>query len=399
MTTSQQYQDLQDKLAALSAMLIDKLGADLIENPSLADAIVRQIDTMIEQAAADDAKAPVPPDGGLAQLVGLGKDAAAHVGETRLPHAVAVYDETVTSERIIATADLYYIYQHEMVGVFQSVLKLQQVFKAGTVRLSTGPGAYKLYQYDRRQMLRYTAQERLQAYRRVFGYTTITPPPGAQPNRFFHNLLTQFVNQVALFFRDKRVSEVVRPRAADPSFGSIAIVRRAGLDLRNNLKNASYGNVNVLRVELLQLLDEAFRILGAEDIRKLFGADNAWDVIEEVQRRYMNRPHIPASQRSRMAITGRNLMRWLAQPHILNRTRAEFEALLTQIADDAEEWQMSDDTLKSERPTLYHTQAQQARSGSARKRSSRGTLGYNGYSYESPQVIEGVGEDVHPEFA
>ena len=350
MSSEQQYQDLQDRISSFSEALIDRLGTDLIENPSLADAVMRQIDAMLEAAAAAAATTPVPPDGGLAQLVGIGAGAASRIGETRLPQSVSVYDETVTSSRLLATGDLYYIYQHDVLGVFQAVLKLQEVFNAGTVRLSAGEGAYMLYKYDRRQTLRYTARERMQAYRRVFGYTNAAPPPGAQPNRNFHNLFMQFLTQVSQFFRDKRVSEVIRPRATDPSFGSIAVVRRAGLDLRNNLKHASYGNVNVLRVELLQLLDEAFRILGSDDIRKLFGADNAWDVVEEVLRRYMGKTQIPASQRSRMAIAGRDVMRWLAQPHILNRTRAEFEALLTAIADDSEEWLMSAQTLESEGP-------------------------------------------------
>ncbi len=256
----------------------------------------------------------------------------------------------MTSERLLAVGDLYYIYQHEKIGVFRVVLKLQELFKAGTVRLASGDGAYGLYQYDRRQALRHTHRDRLQAYRRVFGYTQAKPPAGAQPNREFHNLLVHFMTQIAQFFRDKRISEVIRPRATDPSFGSIAIVRRAGLDLRNNLKSASYGHVNVLRVEMLQLLDEAFRILGAEDIRKLFGADNAWDVIEEVMKRHLGQPHVNASARNRMAIAGRDVLRWLAQSHILNATRAEFEALLVQIADETEEWLTSAEVLGITRP-------------------------------------------------
>jgi len=137
---------------------------------------------------------------------------------------------------------------------------------------------------------------------------------------------------------------VIRERAYDPSFGSIATVRRAGLDLRNNLKWNSYGHVNVFRIETLQLLDEAFRILGAEDVRKLFGADNAWDVAEEVMLRYFNK-QVNASQRHRMATSGRAIIRWLAQKYILNSSRAEFEALLREIADVSEEWLTSAEGL------------------------------------------------------
>ena len=61
-------------------------------------------------------------------------------------------------------ADLYYLYQHERIGVFKVVLKLKELFNAGAVRLSAGEGAFKLYQFDRREVLRYTRLERLGAY-------------------------------------------------------------------------------------------------------------------------------------------------------------------------------------------------------------------------------------------
>jgi hypothetical protein len=267
------------------------------------------------------------------------------MGETRLPPGVEPYDDTVTSERILGVGDLYYIFQHEKVGIFRAVLKLQEMFKSGVVRLDTGSGAFGLYRYDRRQVLRYTQRDRLQAYRRVFGYTRTAPATGAVPNREFHTLLVNYMTQVARYFRDKRISEVIRPNADRATFGSIAVVRRAGLDLRNNLKHASYGHVNVLRLEVLQLLEEAFRILGSEDVINLYGADNAWDVVEEVMRRHMNQPQINASPRNRMAIAGRDVLYWLAQPHILNSTRVEFESLLTEIADPAEEWLTSAEAL------------------------------------------------------
>src|SRR5262249_19233136 len=89
-----------------------------------------------------------------------------------------------------------------------------------------------------------------------------------------------------------------------------------------------------------QLLDEAFRVLNADDIKRLFGADNAWDVIEEVLIRYFNE-RLVTSPRQRMAVAGREVLRWLAQPHVLQTQRAQFEALLLEIAEFAEEWPTS----------------------------------------------------------
>ena len=345
MSTAQEYQNFLDQLATLRHTMVDLLSAQLLENPQLADQITNQLDDLEASVVAQDNLQVPPPDEGLAQLVGIGDEAAEQLGDTRVIHGLTPYDETVTSERIIAVGDLYYIYQHEKMGIFRAMFKLQELFKAGTVRLSSGSGAFGLYQYDRRQVLRHTVRDRMQAYRRVFGYTRTSPPPSAKPNRGFHNLFIHFMNQVARYYRDKRISEVIRPQSDRYSFGSVAVVRRAGLDLRNNVKSASYGHVNVLRVEVLQLLDEAFRIMGTEDIRKLFGADNAWDVLEEVNKRYLNVPQVNVSQRSRMALAGRKMMRWLAQPHILNASRPEFEALLNDVADDAEEWLTSAEAL------------------------------------------------------
>ncbi len=342
--SEQEYSSLLDRLAKLRETLIDQNASLLIQNPQLADLINGRVDQMFELIEQAELKKTPPPDGGFAKLIGLGADAAADLGSARAAPSVTPYDELVTPERINALGDLYYLYQHEMLGVFRVTLKLQELFKAGVVRLSSGPGAFRLYQYDRREVLRYTSRERHQAYVRAFGYTSAPASPGALPNRPFHALFSNFIGEVARFFRDKRISEVIRERANDPSFGSIAIVRRAGLDLRYNAKNFSYGHLNVLRVEMMLLLEDAFKILESDDIKKLFGAENAWEVIEDVLRRYF-REYVNVSPRNRMAIAGREVLRWLAQSHILNSTRAEFEALLQQIAEPAEEWLTSAQTL------------------------------------------------------
>jgi hypothetical protein len=337
MATERDYQGLYDRIAGLREQVANRLASDLIGNPQLADALTKQIDDLMASVVADENKAPPPPDMGLSALAGVGPNASPDLGDTRIPPGVVAYDDTITSERIVAVGDMYYLWQHEKIGVFRVVQKLQELFRAGTVRLSGGEGAFALYQFDRRQVLRYTQRDRIAAYRRVFGYGGGPAPLGARPNTDFHGLFTHFVQQVTLFWRDKRVSDVIRERAYDPSFGSIAIVRRAGLDLRNNLKWLSFGDVNVLRVEVMQLLEEAFKILDSPDIKRLFGGDNAWDVVEEVLVRYF-KERLTTSPRQRMGITGREVLRWLAQPHILNTARAQFETLLLEIAEYSEEW-------------------------------------------------------------
>lgn len=367
MSTTDQIQNSERYYAALLEQTVGKASPYLIANPALAEQIINQIDAMLEGAAKARDGEIRPPDGGLADLIGLGENAAQSVGQTRLPFRVASYNNNVNAERILGAADLYYIYNHECAGVFAAVLKMQELYKAGTVRLSDGEGARRLYQYDRREILRHTRRERAQAYRRVFGYTQTPPPNGAQPNRRFHGLFFHFMNEVSKFFRDKRVAEVVRTNALDPSFANIARVQRSGLNLRDNLKNASYGHVHILRIELMQLLEEAFLLLGAGDIRSLFGADNAWDVVEEVQRRYLARIYLPSSERSSMAITGRSVISWLAEPHVQTQGRANFEALLSQIANDADEWLISNQSLQTDPSRIITGVPYENRTGRARE--------------------------------
>src|SRR5215470_16990112 len=109
MARERDYQSLLDRIAALRETITSRLSSDLIQNPQLADAVEA------------DSKVPPPPDKGLAELVGVGPEAASDFGQTRIPQGVEAYDETVTSERIIAVGDLYYIFQHERIGVFRVV--------------------------------------------------------------------------------------------------------------------------------------------------------------------------------------------------------------------------------------------------------------------------------------
>ena len=145
MATEQDYQALYDRIAALRETVTSRLASDLIANPQLADALVKQLDELLTSVVDADAKVAPPPDKGLGQLAGIGPEAAAALGQTRIPQGVEAYDETVTSERIIAVGDLYYIFQHEKIGVFRVVQKLQELFRGGVVRLSGGPGAFGLY--------------------------------------------------------------------------------------------------------------------------------------------------------------------------------------------------------------------------------------------------------------
>lgn len=329
----------------------DKLPAGVLADPDLPEILGRTIDRRL--GLSGPAWLPpgsIPADAGLFDMLGLGSSAIPDIGLAKASAGVQDYDDTVTSDRVLSAADLYYLSVHEKIGVFAVMWKLQELFQAGTLRISGGPGAFGLYRFDKHAVLRYRLPDRLRAYRRVLGYGRAPAGPNARSNDQFHGLFRHFIGEVAKFWRDKRISEVIRERATDPTFGSIAIVRRAGLDLRNNLKNSSYGFVNVLRLETGQALAEAFKVLDAKDLRDQFGAENAWDLIELVMWQYFGRT-IHASTMNRMAVSGRTILRWLSEPYILDPDRPDFEAALYQIAEAAEEWISSEEGMRLSRPT------------------------------------------------
>src|SRR5712692_2071728 len=85
MPTEQDYKALYDRIAALRETTANRLGSDLIQNPQLADALTKQIDDLLASVVSADLKATRPPDKGLAQLAGVGPEAAGELGKTLVP--------------------------------------------------------------------------------------------------------------------------------------------------------------------------------------------------------------------------------------------------------------------------------------------------------------------------
>ena len=83
MATEQEYQSLYDLVAALRETVTSRLASDLISNPQLADALTKQIDDMLQSVVDADAKAPPPPDEGLAETVAWYRSHARWVDRVR----------------------------------------------------------------------------------------------------------------------------------------------------------------------------------------------------------------------------------------------------------------------------------------------------------------------------
>ncbi len=98
--------------------------------------------------------------------------------------------------------------------MFRVVRKLKELFHAGAVRLSSGPGAFGLYQFDRRECCATRPTSASPRIGVLFGHGNIAGRRDDASNVDFTISSPTSANQVALFWRDKRISDVVGERAA-----------------------------------------------------------------------------------------------------------------------------------------------------------------------------------------
>ncbi len=250
---------------------------------------------------------------GFLDLVGFGGKGAVPFENISYPYIQPDFDDSIVPSQLHAAAELYYIYQHERMKVFQVVQVLQRLFREGRMRIQRGPGARALYLLDKWKPLRYSQRDRMIAYRRAFNYGRAQAPTGAITNVNFHRQFVGFMVAVSQYFRDLLIGEVIRggPLIEQRPFGSIGTVQRLGLDLRYALDRSTYGNILALTVETGHYLNEVLKLLDTPDIKKSFDANTKWDVIEMVSNRYLGGIGEP-SQRAKMAESGRRILQFIA---------------------------------------------------------------------------------------
>jgi len=250
---------------------------------------------------------------GFLDMVGFGANGPVDFEKLSYPHITPDFDESVVPSQLHAAAELYYIYQHERMKIFQVVDVLLRLFRLGKLRIQRGPGARGLYLLEKWQPLRYTLRQRMLAYRRAFNYGGAEAPAGAVVNRNFHRQLVGFMVALSQYFRDLLIGEVIRggPMIEQRPFGSIGTVQRIGLDLRYALDRSTYGNIFALTMETGHHLRTILTLLDSPDIKKSFDANTKWDVLEQVSNRYLGGVSEP-SQRAKMAESGRRILQFIA---------------------------------------------------------------------------------------
>lgn len=277
---------------------------------------------------------------GFLDMIGLSGKGPVPFENVSYPYIQPDFDDSVVPSQLHASAELYYIYQHERMKVFQVIQVLQRLFREGRMRIQRGPGAQGLYLLDKWKPLRYTQRDRMTAYKRAFNYGSNRPPAGAIVNVNFHRQFIGFMVAVAQYFRDLLIGEVIRggPLIEQRPFGSSGTVQRIGLDLRYALDRSTYGNILALTIETGHYLNNVLKLLDAPDIKKAFDANTKWDVIEIVSNRYLGGVAEP-SQRAKMAESGRRILQFVADNDF--KTALDpilFQSELRPIGPHAEAW-------------------------------------------------------------
>lgn len=272
-------------------------------------------------------------------MVGLGTRGTLKFDDITTPFIEPDFDAAVIQSQLHAAAELYYIYQHERMKVFQCVSVLLRLWRGGQIRVQRGPGARALYLVEKHHPLRYKFTDRMLAYRRVFNYGTQAAPGGAAVYQNFHRQFVAFNAAVAQYFRDLLISEVIQggPTLNQRPFGSQATIQRLGTDLRWGLDRATYGNIVALTAEAGNYLKVVLDMLETPDIKKAFDANTKWDVIEFVSKRHLGGAG-EISQRTKMADAGRRLLQWAADDPFKTSDFHLFQAQIQPLGPVAEEW-------------------------------------------------------------
>jgi hypothetical protein len=325
------YQTLQRLTQQFIKDELDNVPPD--QRRAVAQALQNRFGELLASAAGDGGE-------NFVDLIGLGKEGVLPFGDIAYPHLIADFDDAVVPSQLHAAADLYFIFQHERMGVFRVAEILKKLFREGRMRIQRGPGARGLYLLAKWQPLRYGVRDRAIAYMRVFNYGKAPRPAGAIVNVNFHYQLVALMSALAQYYRDLTIGEVIRgsQNIEQRPFGTIATIQRLGTDLRYALDRASYGNIVALAHETGLYLKELLNLFEAPDIKKAFDANNKWDVVEQVLNRYFGGAR-ELSQRAKMAESGRNVLLWVSNSDFdTGEDPVKFQVEAENASANAEAW-------------------------------------------------------------
>ncbi|UCH74053.1 MAG: DUF2853 family protein [Rhodospirillales bacterium] len=207
-----------------------------------------------------------------------------------------------------AAQAIYFAAMVDEGGLFDTVDKLAELFQIGALPLEKGSAGEYLYDYIRRTPDRISAYERRNTYARVFGVAVGDPNAAGAQFRNFDELWLRFVSAVSDWFRKSQVESLFATNGR--YVPSQEQVRKTGLDLAANLSLYCYGGTWFIASELQKNISEYVDLLSSPEVRRLYGARDMWQVIDQVSVLEFGRP-INTIRARTMANAGATIIGWL----------------------------------------------------------------------------------------
>ncbi len=209
----------------------------------------------------------------------------------------------IVADNIRALEAAYFSAMLEELRVFQVMDQLVELFQSGILPLGQGRAGLNLFNYWKESPQRISEGDRRNFYARAFGF----PGGGAGtvPNGEFNDLWLRFVTSVSSFSRQNSADDLLRKEVAQQ-------VRKSARDLAANLSLHGYGFAHFVAVELNRTIKDAVKILSEPEIKSAYGAQDMWQVINQVAKLELGGAVNLVRYRT-MATSGATIISWLAK--------------------------------------------------------------------------------------
>lgn len=214
--------------------------------------------------------------------------------------------------RMNAVAPLYLVAELDRALVLRGAEVLAGLHVTGALGPLGRGGGERLLQLWQRRNDRFTADERIGIFTRLFGASVPGPTLAVRgaSNDAFEELLLDFTDAVS----------AMEPRSGWPSSAGRAALVASGTALASNLLGRQSGIPMVAADELISDASAAIEVFKAADVQAALHAVSPWSAVDAVARRYLRQePAILAHVRR--GVAGMRLLAWLSEatPAILGQ--------------------------------------------------------------------------------
>ena len=225
---------------------------------------------------------------------------------TSLPDLEEHNDQEIVADNIRASQAIYAAALLEELKAFQVVDRLVEHFQQGILPVGRGRVGRSLFKYWKNAPSRLAESDRRQLHARALGL------PGGEvevvPNQEFNDLWMRFLASVASLSREQTTG------SATSSSESVEQenIKAAARKLAANLSLHGYGWAGFAAIELQEQIAEVTKLLSANEVLAAYGAQDMWQVIEQVAVKELGGARSSVRYRT-MLTSGTTIIAWLAK--------------------------------------------------------------------------------------